>query len=111
MNADGTAWGMCAAYGCPLLGTVGDAGKWVCCCHFNIGGAANDAITAELHRQKPLVDRVLSLRATHAGYRAILAVESELIELTREIGRQHSIPTACVVGPTHAEPSFSEIDA
>lgn len=111
MSADGTAQGMCSAWGCPLLGTVSDGGKWSCCCHFNVGGAANDAITSELHRQKPLVDRALSLRATYAGYAAVLAAESELIEITREIGRQYSIPTAGVVGPTHAEPSFAETDA
>ena len=109
--ADGTAWGMCSAYGCPLPGTVGDAGKWFCFCHFNRDPTARDAITAELHRQKPLVDHSLHLRATYAHYRDILDVESRLIALTRELGKQQTINTATVTGPTSAPTHFAETDA
>jgi hypothetical protein len=44
MSADGNAWGMCAAYGCPLFGTLGGS-PWFCFCHHGRPPGANDAIT------------------------------------------------------------------
>lgn len=96
---------LCAAFGCPLLGTFGVNSKWYCACHFNANPSLNDAITAELHRQKPLVDRIVSLRRNHE---ADAALEGELVNLVREIGQQQSIPTAPVTGPTHAAHHYSE---
>lgn len=100
-------WGFCAAYGCPLLGVHGISDKWYCCCHFNVNPSLNDAITAELHRQKTLVDKVLAARRIGE---ASAPLENELIELTRQIGRQQSIPGAGVIGPTHAMQHYAEID-
>lgn len=97
---------LCAAYGCPLLGVYGVSGKWFCCCHFGANPGLNDAITLELHRQKPMVDQVLALR--RAG-QASKDLESRLVEIIREIGQQ--APLAPVTGPTHAEPHFSETDS
>ncbi|VWB88686.1 hypothetical protein BLA13014_04106 [Burkholderia aenigmatica] len=111
MSADGVAAGSCAAYGCPMLGSFGVSGKWYCACHFRGSSASNDAITSVLNQNAAIVDRVKLLRSQGAGYAAILAAENELIELTREIGRQYDIPTGPVTGPSHAEPHFSETDA
>jgi hypothetical protein len=96
----------CAAYGCPMLGVHGVSGKWYCPCHFNSNPALNDAITAELHRQQPMVDQILSLR--RCG-KADGKLESELIDIIREIGQQ--APLSTVTGPTHGAPHFSETDA
>lgn len=96
----------CAAYGCPLFGVHGVSGKWYCACHFNANPALNDAITAELHTQKPLVDQIVSLRRCGNANREL---ESKLLNLIREIGQQ--IPLAPVAGPTHGERHFSETDA
>ncbi|MBR7905953.1 hypothetical protein KDX27_30330 [Burkholderia cenocepacia] len=111
MSADGVAAGSCAAYGCPLLGSFGVSGKWYCCCHFRGTAASNDAITSVLVQHREKAERAVYLRRTFAGYKAILAAENELIELTREIGKQYDIPAGGVTGPTHAEPHFSETDA
>jgi hypothetical protein len=96
----------CAAYGCPMLGVYGISGKWYCACHFNANPAISDAITAELHRQKPLVDQIVSLRRCGNADRGL---ESSLIEIVREIGQQP--PLAPVTGPERGQPHFSEADA
>lgn len=96
----------CAAYSCPMLGVHGVSGKWYCACHFNVNPALNDAVTMELHRQKPLVDQIVSLRRAGQASREL---ESELLDITREIGKQ--VPLAPVTGPTRGEPHFSETDA
>ena len=95
----------CAAYGCPMIGVYGVSGKWYCCCHHNADPALNDAITAELHRHKPLVDRVVGLRRE---YKADAKLEAELVELTRQIGSQATIHGAGVIGPEYAEPHYTE---
>lgn len=111
MSIDDVHTDTCAAYGCPLLGSFGVGGKWFCVCHFRANAAVNDAITAELNRHRGIVDALLLARRTGAGHADIKALEDELISHTHEIGRQQSIPTAGVVGPTHAEPPFTETDA
>jgi hypothetical protein len=93
----------CAAYGCPLFGTLGAGGKWYCGCHFNANAALNDAITLEIGRNQSLVDHILTARRDH---RPDAKAERQLYDLTRGCGGQ--IPTAPVVGPTHAEPHFME---
>jgi hypothetical protein len=95
----------CAAYGCPMLGVYGVSGKWYCPCHHNANPALNDAITAELHRQKPLVDRIVSLRRAGEAGREL---EQQVIDIVREIGAQQTIRGAGVIGPTHAEPHYTE---
>ncbi|MBC8642116.1 hypothetical protein IAG25_35515 [Caballeronia sp. EK] len=81
---------LCAAYGCPLMGVHGVSGKWYCCCHFNANPGLNDAITAELHRNKPLVDRAMALRRAGVAHGAL---ENELVTLTKEIGQQRDLTT------------------
>lgn len=111
MSADGSVWGMCDAYGCPLFGIYGVGSKWFCFCHFRAeNGAQRDAITLVLNQNRPLVDISMSLRRKGSASADLLAAENELIALTRDVGMQHSIPTGGVVGPKHAMPHFSEND-
>lgn len=95
----------CAAYACPMLGVHGVSGKWYCCCHFNADASLNDAITAELHRQKATVDRIVLARREH---RADAQLENGLILLIREIGTQQTFHGAGVIGPESAGPHHSE---
>lgn len=91
MSTDGIAGDQCAAYGCPMLGSFGVSGKWYCSCHFRAQPAASVAITAVLNEHRSLVDLVLLARRTGAGYQAIKEPEDQLIELTREVGRQYGM--------------------
>lgn len=62
-EANGQAWGMCAAFGCPLLGTLGSEGRWYCFCHVSKPSTFNDAITRELReKQMHVVESTLELR-------------------------------------------------
>lgn len=74
----GQPWGYCAAYGCPLLGSVGSDGRWYCFCHAGRPTNQNDAITLLLREHMPIVQSTISIRghagSFHAdpeGYRAI----------------------------------------
>lgn len=91
MSMDGVTGETCAAQGCPMLGSFGVSGKWFCCCHFRGSSASSAAVTSVLIQHAAIVDRVKLLRRTGGGYAAILAAENELIELTREVGRQYEI--------------------
>lgn len=95
----------CAAYACPMLGVHGVSGKWYCCCHFNADAGNNDAITAELHRQKTTVDRIVLARREG---RADAQLENGLILLVRELGTQQTIHGAGVIGPESAPPDYTE---
>jgi hypothetical protein len=64
----GQPWGMCAAFGCPLLGTVGSEGQWYCCCHVHRPTALNSAITARLRGYlAPVVETTLDIRRCGAS--------------------------------------------
>lgn len=69
--SDGQAWGMCAAYGCPLLGSVGADGRWYCFCHAGRPSSANDAITARLRsgEYSPIVQATLDIRRCFSAFR------------------------------------------
>lgn len=61
--SDSQPWGICAAFGCPLLGTMGSDGDWYCFCHVGKPSVFNDAITRELREnQKAVVDLALAIR-------------------------------------------------
>jgi hypothetical protein len=104
MSAEQTS-DFCAAYACPMLGVYGVSGKWYCPCHHNADPAQNDAITAELHRQKATVDRIVLARREHC---ADPQLENGLILLIREIGTQQTFHGAGVIGPESAGPHHSE---
>jgi hypothetical protein len=98
----------CAAYGCPMLGVYGVSGKWYCCCHHSANPALNDAITAELHRMKSVVDQVVLARREH---RADAQLENSLVLITRELGTQQTIQGAPVIGPESAAPHYTETES
>ena len=153
-DVNGQAWGMCAAYGCPLFGTVGSDGKWWCFCHVHKPSVFNDAITRELReKQMLIVEATLSIRRNFSSFRDnpgayreiqralrahgredllfgkpdesphrpgkpivkqwLARLERELIKLTENFGKQErlpsTVPTAPVIGPTHALQHFTEI--
>jgi hypothetical protein len=96
---------LCAAYGCPMIAAIGVGGAWYCACHWREPIASFDAITAELHRQKALVDTAIYARRSHAGYVVIRESENALIEITHALGQQYALTpttgrTASVIGPT-----------
>ncbi|TAM07233.1 MAG: hypothetical protein EPN70_03415 [Paraburkholderia sp.] len=147
-DVQGQAWGMCAAYGCPLLGTVGSDGKWFCFCHVGKPSVFNDSITRVLREDEiAVVDMTLAIRAcslsgdtsprmataakalkehplgaelrfkreadvTARGW--LLRLERHLINATADIGEQKripsTVPTAPIIGPTHAMQHYSEIE-
>ncbi|TAN09522.1 MAG: hypothetical protein EPN37_19220 [Chitinophagaceae bacterium] len=147
MSADGNAWGMCAANGCPLFGSLGGA-PWYCFCHHGRPNSANDAITQCLRnaeavvvdlvkgirmdsingersettaialrelRNHPQARELAFNRESDGNARAWLQrLERHLIVATSEFGRQQGlsgiVPTAPVIGPTHALDHYSEVD-
>lgn len=67
-DMNGQAWGMCAAFGCPLFGTLGSDGAWYCFCHVGKPSVFNDAITRELRdKQGVVVDMTLAIRRDTLG--------------------------------------------
>lgn len=55
-------WGMCAAYGCPLAGSMGSGGQWWCFCHWEQPSTVNSAITMTLRSHGVLCRLSLALR-------------------------------------------------
>ena len=58
----GQPWGMCAAYGCPLVGSMGSAGQWWCFCHYEQPSGSNSAITMGLRAHGVLCRLSIALR-------------------------------------------------
>lgn len=82
------AWGMCAAFGCPLFGTLGHDGHWYCFCHAGKPSVFNDAITRELREhQMPIVEATLSIRQHFSSFRdapdAYRSIQNKLIGMDR----------------------------
>jgi hypothetical protein len=80
--------GMCAAYGCPLFGTVGSDGRWFCFCHVNKPNPINDSITRVLREeQMHIVEATLSIRRNFGSFHvdpdAYRALQRSLIEHRR----------------------------
>ncbi|WP_395066155.1 hypothetical protein [Paraburkholderia silvatlantica] len=71
MNSEqpGQPWGMCAAFGCPLLGSLGSEGQWYCFCHAHKPSSINAVITAKLRGQlAPIVETTLDIRRCGASF-------------------------------------------
>lgn len=88
-DTNGQAWGMCAAFGCPLFGTLGHDGQWYCFCHAGKPSVFNDAITRELReRQMPVVEATLSIRRHFSSFYdapdAYRAIQNKLIGMGRK---------------------------
>ncbi|PVX84331.1 hypothetical protein [Paraburkholderia unamae] len=85
----GQPWGMCAAFGCPLLGSLGSEGRWYCFCHVNKPSTFNDAITRELReKQMHLVDSTIEIRRHHSSFhgeeRAYRTIQQRLMVAGRK---------------------------
>jgi len=112
MTTTVSAGELCAAYGCPMIAAIGMAGHWYCACHWRSPVAAFDAITAELHRHKPLVDAANYARRSFAGYVAIRDAENALTGTTHALGQQYALHpvrerTGPVIGPTSEAPRYA----
>lgn len=142
--SDAGEWGMCAAHGCPLLGTLGGS-PWYCFCHHGRPSGANDAITHCLRnseaaivdltlairrdsltgksdytanaqralREHPRFDELKFDRKRDIGARSwLLRLGRHLLDETAEFGKQQGlsgiVPTAPVIGPTHAIQHYTE---
>lgn len=67
-DTNGQAWGMCAAFSCPLFGTLGSDGAWYCFCHAGKPSVFNDAITRELRdKLGAVVNMTLAIRRDTLG--------------------------------------------
>ncbi|MGY6240559.1 hypothetical protein ACW910_24255 (plasmid) [Burkholderia ambifaria] len=69
----GRPWGACAAFGCPLAGSMGQNagdGRWYCFCHINRPSSANDAITMMLNSDEYsfIVRTTLETRAVNSDF-------------------------------------------
>ncbi|MBR8147053.1 hypothetical protein [Burkholderia vietnamiensis] len=88
MSESGQAWGMCAAYGCPLLGTMG-GDKWYCFCHANRPNGSNDDITNVLRSDAAwaIVQATLDIRRHFGSFvdapDAYRRIQQRLIEADR----------------------------
>jgi hypothetical protein len=124
---EGQPWGMCAAYGCPLAGSMGSGGQWWCFCHHEQPSSANAAITMVLRANGVLCRLSLALRGRdeeaislcrqelrgHAlggelafnrekdrnAYGWLLRIERALIEMTAHVGKRQPISSAVQTAP------------
>lgn len=80
-DGQGQPWGACAAYGCPLAGSMGSGGQWWCFCHYEQPSGLNAPITEAL-RANGLICR-LSL--------AIRGRDREGISLCRQELKGHQL--------------------
>lgn len=144
--SDASEWGMCAAHGCPLFGSLGGS-PWYCFCHHGRPNSSNDAITHCLrnaeatvvaltkairgdsiagHRSEataiavrelkdhPMAHELAFNRNVDGNARAwLLRLERHLLDATADFGKQQGlsgiVPTASVIGPTHALDHYSEV--
>lgn len=88
-DLDQSRAGMCAAYGCPLFGTVGSDGRWFCFCHVNRPSAINDSITRALREElAEIVECTLDIRRCFSSFygneSAYRTIQKRLIETDRK---------------------------
>lgn len=55
--------GGCAAFGCPLAGSMGSAGHWWCFCHHEASDGSLQAVTAAIRASSPLWETVMDIRS------------------------------------------------
>lgn len=84
MSAESSEWGMCAANGCPLFGSLGGH-PWYCFCHHGRPNSANDAITHCLRNAEAVVvDLTKAIRAD-----SITGSKSESMAIALRELKQH----------------------
>ena len=66
---NGTDWGQCVAYGCPLAGSMGSDGKWYCFCHVGRSSGDNDNITRAIQDLDFVAQSTLEIRGARGSDR------------------------------------------
>lgn len=82
-----SAQGACAAYGCPLSGSLGRGDQWMCYCHYDADGSAFQAITKAIRDLEPVTVSTLEIRrwfGTDEWPSAYRGVQRRLIEAGRQ---------------------------
>lgn len=77
----------CAAYGCPLAGSMGTGEKWYCFCHYGKASETNDRITRVLQDMDFIAQSVLDIRGGQSSpeWPVILRnIEARLVRGGRE---------------------------
>jgi hypothetical protein len=81
-----SAQGACAAYGCPLSGSLGRGDQWMCFCHYDADANAFQAITKAIRDLEPVTVSTLEIRryfGTDEWTSAYRGVQRRLIEANR----------------------------
>ncbi|TCG08360.1 hypothetical protein BZM27_12555 [Paraburkholderia steynii] len=62
MSAGGIEHGKCAAFGCPLPGSLGMGGEWVCFCHHGASAAGWQNVTRCIRSHESLASSISDAR-------------------------------------------------
>lgn len=104
MSGEDRAGGLCAAFACPLFGSLGRAGQWVCFCHANADSAVWQEVTRIIRENEPIAASALDIRRFRfsddwpSAYRGIA-------KRLREARRADLLPSAASDGTPHREAS------
>lgn len=94
--------GLCSAYACPLFGSQGRAGQWVCYCHANADSAVWQEVTRLIRENEPIAASTLDIRRFRftddwpSAYRGIA-------KRLRDAGRADLLPSAQADGSPYRE--------
>lgn len=83
MSGDGFTHGKCAAFGCPLPGSLGSGGEWVCFCHHGASSAGWQNVTRTIREHKAIAESVVDARrwlGTSQWQSAYRTIRHRLIE-------------------------------
>ncbi|MFG7180708.1 hypothetical protein ACGYQ5_14365 [Burkholderia pseudomallei] len=96
------AGGLCAAHGCPLLGSLGRAGQWVCFCHANADSAVWQEITRVIRANEAIAASTLDIRRFRFSENWATAYRG-IAKRLREADRADLLPSASSDGSPHRE--------
>lgn len=92
--------GLCEAYGCPLFGSLGRGGAWVCFCHANADSEVWQEVTRIIRENEAIAASTLDIRRFRfsddwpQAYRGIA-------KRLREADRADLLPNANADGTPH----------
>lgn len=104
MSGEERPGGLCAAYACPLFGSIGRAGQWVCFCHANADSAVWQEVTRLIRENEPIAASALDIRRfrfTDDWPNAYRGIAKRL----RDANRADMLPSANADGSPHHEHS------
>ena len=84
--------GLCSAFDCPLFGSLGRGGQWVCFCHLNADSAVWAEVTRLVRENEPIAASTLDIRRFYqsdewpSAYRGI-------VKRLRDAGREDLLPS------------------